>query len=756
MATKTKRKRKSKAKIQWRRYLLLLMGLLLLLWCAYLVYINYRVTHEFEQLTSAKPSRVYARPLLLKVGLKLKQSALIKELNLLAYRKNTLATPGSYQAFDYSVRIYRRAFEFPDSDIQAARFDVYFKQGFITGIFDEQGNEQDSLLLDPVRIASFYTHRFEDRQVLNFNEIPQPLIDILLTVEDREFYHHYGVNPWAIARALWVNIKANKTLQGGSTLTQQLVKNVFLTAQKSLWRKLNELFYALLLEFHYDKNTLLTAYVNQVFLLQQKSLAIHGFALASETLFRKQLKDLSWDQYALLVSMIKGPSYYNPIKHPQRAIKRRNLIIALTYKQGLMSSKQAKYYQSRPLGLQTKAVSFKRYPAFLDLVKKQLPHQYAKTDLQKAGLNIFTTLNPMVQQELEQAVIKHPLFKNNNKLQTGVVSVDYRTGHIQAMVGGRNPHYAGFNRAILAQRPIGSLIKPLLLYSLLVSGESLNTQVKDKPIKLRQSDGALWQPQNYDGKLHGTVSLYQALVHSYNLPFVNIGLQKGLKPLVALLERFHLQKNAVIYPSLLLGALELSPLEVTQLYQTLANKGAYIPLNSIRYVTNADNVILTRRSVQQLQLLDTVATEQVKSAMLGVMQKGTARSTQILFPNIALAGKTGTTDDYKDSWFVGYDGQLLTTVWMGSDKDQSIHLSGSSGALKLWQAFYQHIALRPVLLAQDDTLEWAYTDETGHYLMDKACANSQYLPFKAGEVPEQRKTCDGAIIESNWFLDLFR
>ncbi len=728
-----------------------------LFFIAYIFYLNYQVKQHISHGLGSSPSRVYARPLQLKAGLKLSKTDLIKELNLLAYRKNSIDNAGSYKVTNKSVIVYSRSFQYPDLLQTEAQYRIEFEKGFVSDIFDDKGFVIQSLALEPVLLSSFYGDKGEDRLVLNYAEIPQSLIRTLIAVEDREFKQHFGINPSAIIRAMWVNINAGKTIQGGSTITQQLVKNIFLSSQRSLIRKFNEAIYALLVEWHMDKSMIMTAYINQVFLTQKKQVAIHGFALASQFLFKKSLNQLGLEQQALLIAMIKGPSYYHPVRHPKRALKRRNLVIDIMQQQGLLNQNNAKNLKEKPLGLQVQNTHLKRFPAFIDLVKKQLPSQYDKAILNNSGLKIFTTLDPLFQLKAEQAVLKNTVLGKQKKLQTASVIVQYKTGNILALISDRNPNYPGFNRAILAQRSIGSLMKPLLLYTLLEAGESLATRVQDRPITLKQSDGQLWSPNNYDSKLHGEVSLYQALVYSYNLPFVRIGLEKSLNPLVSLLEKFKLQKNSVIYPSLLLGSIDLTPLEVAQIYQTLANDGLYSPLTSIRFVADKNNHLLIKNPIESIQLLNIASTAQVQSAMKGVVEKGTAKYLNHAFPNIDLAGKTGTTDDYKDSWFVGYTERLVGVVWMGYDKNKATNLTGSSGALRLWADIFKKIPIKTLQKAKTDAIEWVSTDPSGLFLMDNTCEDSQLLPFKKGEQPTEAKYCDDSVLKraTHWLRSLF-
>ena len=727
---------------QWFRWLLLIFSLG---FGAYLFYLNHLIDKRFDGDTWEIPSRVYARPLEIFPGAGLGAESLVYELDLSTYQSvNGKPEAGQYRAGKGNIELYSRQFEFSDQFEPAHHVRIEFEANRVSRIIDLSNTASLNLLrLPPVIIGSYHPRNGEDRSLLGDNEVPPELIDILIAVEDRKFYQHFGINPISIGRALLANLKAGKTVQGGSTLTQQLAKNLFLTPERSLIRKINEAFMALLLELRFSKKSILTAYLNEVFLLQQNKISVHGFALGSRMLFKQSLDHLSTDKLALLVGMVKGPSRYNPIKHPSAALERRNLVLHIMRDHSLIDAASYQVLIKKPLDTVKRLPAVNPFPAYLDLVKRQLKRNYSADELSAKGLRVFTPFDPLVQRQLEQGLKTGLKRFNDNELQSSVIISDYLNGDIRALVGDREVDFPGFNRAVMAQRPIGSLIKPLLLYSLLEEGKrSLATVVEDKPVRIQQSDGKIWEPRNYDRKLHGKMSLYQAFVNSYNLPFVNLGVNGGLEALADNLEKIRLLKHNTIYPSLLLGTTAMSAFEVAQMYQVIANNGYFTPLTTIRLVTDAQNHELNRNPVDSLKLFDQTTMLQVQRALIGVAEEGTARYLGERFSTKTLAGKTGTTNDARDSWFAGFTHRLLTVVWLGKDDNSPVNLTGSSGALRVWADIMARKEFAAFKLTRDDSLVWRQIHRIKGGLTRDACADSVLLPFRENQLPKKRTNCE--------------
>lgn len=718
-------------------------------------YLYHLINQRFDGDTWARPSRVYARPLELYVGLKITPDQLIKELKQANYQPvETVSNPGFFSVDGNMIEIFSRAFVFSDHQQGEDRILIRIKDNAIAELVNKsEGQALDFFQMTPILIGSYLPGNGEDRLVIQADEIPASLIDILLAIEDRQFYTHFGLNPLSIMRALWVNIKAGKTLQGGSTLTQQLAKNMFLTPERSLLRKINEAILALMLELRFEKKTILTAYINEVFLLQQNNTAVHGFALASKLLFKQPLKYLSKDKQALLVGMVKGPSIYNPMTRPDAALKRRNQVLKVMLSERQISDSEYQRLTRKPLRVAKRLPPVNPYPAYLDLVKKQLKKNYSSDDLSAKGLTIFTAFDPIKQRQLEAGLKKGLQRFDNDSLQAAVVIADYLSGDLVALTGDRDTGFPGFNRAILAQRSIGSLIKPLLLYGLISQGKTLASKVDDRPIRIRQSNDMLWAPQNYDKKLHGEMTIYNAFVHSYNLPFVHLGLENdGLETLTDNLQKIHLLRQQRIYPSLLLGATVMTPYEVAQMYQVIASSGYFTPLTTIRQVMDNEQRILTRIPLYSEAVFDRKTMIQVQRALIGVTEEGTARYLKTRYTQKTFAGKTGTTNDLRDSWFAGFSNRYVSVVWLGDDDNDPINLTGSSGALRVWADIMQQMDDHSLKLGADPELEWSYVDKIDGGISSENCKDSVLLPFYRNTQPDFSSDCKSNYLERglNW------
>ncbi|MDP4536233.1 penicillin-binding protein 1B [Alkalimonas collagenimarina] len=662
---------------------------LLALVCVYLVYLDSKVTQQFNGPKWQVPAQVYGRSLLVQPDQPLSVTQLVAELELLQYRRVSQITgPGQFRLANQQVEVYRREFDFVDGYQPAERFQVTFAANRVRAIQAEQATEPH-FHLEPPLIEHLISPHQEDRELLRLEQTPTLLRDTLLLVEDRDFYRHRGVAPLAIVRAFLVNLTAGRTVQGGSTLTQQLAKNMFLTQDRTLWRKMNEALMALILDFRFSKDAILEAYLNEVYIGQNFAHPVHGFGLGSRFYFAKPINELTVAETALLVGVIKGPSFYDPRRNPERARQRRDLVLRLMFEQHMLDRLAYEQALEEPIALVARGQHRNsRYPAFIALVRQELRQKMRGSVLQQSGLRIFTYLDPVQQQQAELA-LQQTMQHRAEGLEAAVVVADYHIAAVRAMIGGRDPRYDGFNRAVDTRRQIGSLIKPVIALEALAQPErfDLQTPLQDSPIQLR-SNQQDWQPQNFDQQFRGEVSLLDTLVYSYNVPMVRLGLQLGMPQVAAALSKLGLQRRVQLHPSALLGAVELSPLEITQLYQTMANDGVYQSLASIEAVTDQHGTVLYQRADKPIRRYPTAAAELLHFAMQQSVTRGTARVLGQGFPSAQLAGKTGTSSDYRDSWFVSFDGQQVITVWQGRDDNASTGLTGSSGALGLTRAIY--------------------------------------------------------------------
>jgi penicillin-binding protein 1B len=732
-STKKRRRPKRKhSRFPWTKILLSLLVVLV----AYVAYLDFRVYREFEGKRWSLPARVYARPLELYSGLRLRPEQFASELRALGYRSVRVARrPGEVSRDGKRFQLISRPFVFWDGEEPSQSIRATFSSTRLQKLQDDgDGSVLPLARLDPMEIGSIHTARQEDRILLQLEDVPEILIAALIAVEDRGFHSHYGVSPRAIGRALWVNVSSGRVVQGGSTLTQQLVKNFFLTNQRSLWRKFNEAIMSLLLERRYEKDEILEAYLNEIYLAQDGERAIHGFGLGSQFFFQRPPHELSTAQIALLVGMVKGPSYYDPRRYPERARERRDLVLKIMHEQGIIDAAEYRRSRSEKLGLvKAAAGTSKTFPAFLDMVRRQLRRDYDESDLFTEGLRIFTTLDPQLQWALQKSLDERigPVLKKHPPMQGAGLVTHSANGEVLALAGGRQAGFAGFNRALDAKRPVGSLIKPAVYLTALErpGRYTLASLIDDSPLQHEQS-GQLWSPRNYDRKFHGQVMLYRALADSYNVATARLGLELGVDVVTRTLRRLSIDEPLNPYPSLFLGATDLSPLDVTRLYLNFASGGFQVPLRSIREVLDVDGVPLQRYELSVERVIDPSYAYLVNRALQTVVTEGTARSLNSRFPvALGLAGKTGTTNDLRDSWFAGYDGEKLAVVWMGRDDNQPMGLSGASGAMQVWASLFARAGTVRQQLAKPDAVEWYRVDRQSAGLADKGCKDTVQLPF---------------------------
>ncbi|OBT17281.1 penicillin-binding protein 1B [Vibrio sp. UCD-FRSSP16_10] len=663
-----------------------------------MVYLNTVVERRFDGQLFDLPTIVYARILNLAPGTEITHSQMLKELDVLHYRKvQSPKFPGEYSASNSKIELIRRPFDFQDGAEPERHVMLSFDSNSVTKIQSlEKKGELGFLRLEPKMLGMLEKDVTEQRLFVKRRDYPEFLVDALLTTEDRDFYHHDGVSPTAIARAFIVNIKAGRAVQGGSTLTQQLSKNLFLTQEKTLWRKVREALIAIIIDHRYDKDRILEAYLNEVYLGQSAGQAIHGFGLAARFYFGQPIQELRIDQLAMLVGLVKGPSYYNPIRHPQRSKNRRDLILKLLLEKGVLDSGQYQQAISRDLDLQKTPRIASRQPAYFQQLKNEL-NQYVGGDFeQHSGLRLFTTLDPVSQSMLEKAVTETlPRLEKGkpDKLESAAIAVDRRTGEIRAMVGGRRTGYDGFNRALNASRQIGSLVKPAVYLTALMQPDKyqLASTLVDEPISLKGNKGSTWTPRNFDRKFRGNVPLYRSLAHSLNVPTVRLGMTLGMKNVQNTIESLGVDEDEVRpLPSMFLGAFTLTPYQVAQMYQSLTNSGRKVPLSALRVVKNQDDEIIYQSFPRAQQVVPEQAAWLATYAMKKVVSEGSGRYLSAHFSRYSLAGKTGTSNDGRDSWFVGVDGREVVTLWVGRDDNQSAHLTGSSGAVRVYADYLKH------------------------------------------------------------------
>ena len=721
--------------------------------------IDYRVTSKLEGVLWTVPAKLYSRPMELAEGLKINKDNLVRELEMLSYEQvSNPDSPGQFNLSKNDLKIFLRGYQ----DQRSGVFDISFEQSEIQGIDNQLGISEDLIKLEPLVIGGMYPAHMEDRVLLNWPEVPQILIDTILAVEDQNFFKHYGVSLKSISRAFVKNIQAGEVEQGGSTITQQLAKSLFFSSAQTIRRKVMEAIASLLIEFHYSKEEILLAYINDVFLAQSGRRAIHGFGMGAQHFYGTSVKNLSTDQIAMLVGMLKGPSLYNPRRNPNNATQRRNLVLKILNRSNKINDSDYEDLIAKKLNLSAPNYRTEtKYPAFHDLVRMELQKNFDENELRTKGLAIETNIDPVLQESLENSIrnTREQLVKKYgnrlSELEGAAIAVDVTSGEIKSVVGSTNPSSYGFNRSINAIRPIGSLVKPLIYLTALDRYDEYNlTTILDDSKLSIQSGGKLWEPDNFDKKFHGQIPLHVALWQSYNIASARLGLEIGYQNVEDMFLRLGINKNVPNYPSLFIGSFELSPYQAIQAYQTIAADGFHTPLRSIRQIkdTKGDLEFSYPYSIEQRIRPEPIAL--LKFAMQQTFIRGTARGySQKDIQSWNAGGKTGTSDDQRDSWFVGFAGELLVLVWLGFDDNRPTPLTGRTGAFQVWKNFINDINPVKTEKTSLSRIKYVWTDMQDGLLSGKKCKNSLLVPFIQGtepkSVPNVRRKCATRSIETN-------
>jgi len=753
-------------KLTWRIFrIALLIGIVLgsLAAAAYVLKLDDHVTSQFEGKRWALPARVFARPLEMYVGKGLYARDLEKELQLLHYRKtNNPIDTGQYIRKGNTFIIHTRGFQFAEDKEPERRIKVTLSKGRIRTLTNSNNKDPLTLMrMERVLIGNFYPSHNEDRVLVRLDDVTPLLIKSLLAVEDKNFYQHLGINPRSIGRAIIANLKAGHTVQGGSTLTQQLVKNFYLSNERSFERKINEAVMALLLELHYSKDDILEAYLNEIYLGQNKKRAVHGFGLASQFYFSRPIRELKPQQVALLIGMAKGASYFNPRRFPKRAKARRNLVLDIMAREGVINLAEVDEFKQLELGVSVhEPPSVSPFPAYLELVRKQLQRDYNEEDLHTEGLLIFTAMDPIVQLTGERVLSRRIRLLERaqriprGKLNGAMVISSVQGSEVLAVIGGRDARYAGYNRALDAKRQIGSLVKPAIYLAALETPRmfNLSTPISDGPVKVRISRKEKWEPRNYDHRDMGVVTLRRALILSRNTPTVRIGIRLGMERVVKMLHEVGIHSDIPLYPSVLLGALELSPIEVQQMYQTIAAGGTYTPLQAIRSVMNSYGKILKRYPLNVKQVASPASTYLLISVMNEITKTGTAKYLSKVLPRWKnAAGKTGTTNNKRDSWFAGFTGQHVASVWVGRDDNKPTNLTGGTGALLVWADLMKILPTKPLKPKRPSKIRYIKIDKESGLLYNPNCGTAVMMPFLRGTLPRKRRYCAPKVMPEDEF-----
>ncbi|URJ24076.1 bifunctional glycosyl transferase/transpeptidase [Blochmannia endosymbiont of Camponotus sp.] len=704
---------------------------IIILIIVYGIFLDKKVQRRINGKVWRLPTIIYSRMINVEPNMAYNKNDIINLLEALQYRQVSKIThSGEFVVHNNDIELFRRSFNFPSGEEGEIHVSFFFNQEKLLRIYNQDTKNNFGVFrFDPKIISILYAPNKQQRLFIPRSGFPDILIDMLLAVEDRYFYQHDGIQISSIGRAFLANVFSGRTVQGGSTLTQQLVKNLFLNNTRSLWRKFNEAYMALLFDHRYSKDRILELYLNEIYFGQNGNDQIHGFPLASFYYFGRPVNELSIDQQAMLVGMIKGASLYNPWKNPHITLERRNLILKMLEHRNIIDKKICAILSARPLGTQAKNAILIIQPAFTQMVNEEIQNIDQINDF--SGIKIFTTLDPISQKAAEQAMelgihkLRHDY--NMKDLEGAIVVVDRFSGKIRAMVGGSDPHFYGFNRAMHARRSIGSLAKPAIYLAALSYPNKyhLNTWIADEPIHLQQPNGVIWSPKNYDRKFRGKVTLIDAFIKSLNVPTVNLGMTIGLDAISDVLKTLGISPDFISsFPSILLGSISLTPVEVAQKFQTIASGGQYSALSSICYIMNEEDIVLYQHFTKTERVIFPQAAYLTLYAMQQVVTRGTSCILSLKFPCSQLAAKTGTTNDFRDSWFVGIDDTEVTVIWIGRDNNGRTKLTGTNGALTLYNLYLDHKNPTPLHLEPPSGIQNVAIDNCGNFTLHDSNKNT--------------------------------
>ena len=669
-----------------------------------LIYLD--VTRRFEARQEQFPSRLYSDSLELSEGQDLPAYALLARLARLGYRKVETgpSRPGEFVLAGKELRIALREFDYAEGKFPGDRIRLQFRGNRIRRITSlTSGRHLESTRIEPELIATFYQEIQEERTWYPLDQFPEALRRAVLSVEDRNFYHHAGVDPRGLARALIVDVSHRRAMQGGSTITQQLAKNLYANRRRDLIRKALETAAAVMLEARYSKNRILEGYLNEVYMGQRGPVAVSGMGEAARFYFRKRPSELSLTESALLAGMISSPGLYNPYRNPKASLARRNRVLKSMVETGDLSETIYRSAKTLDLGVTRQRPVNYRAPYLVDFLEEEVRRAFPDSPPSGAGLKIFSTVDPDLQAQAEEALgsglerLEHsyPVLRKNppGSLQGALVALRVSDGAILALVGGRDYRVSQFNRTYQAHRQPGSLFKPFVYLAGFDRAQfdasfsfTAATPLEDTPLELL-SGGKLYSPQNYDREFHGTIPVRRALEESINVATIRAATQIGLDRVITVARRCGVESKLPQVPSLALGTAEVTPLEMATAYATLASGGVRNPVRAIRSVTDRHGRAIEAEEQSGTRVISPQAAYLITDLLKGVLTRGTASTSSSLgFSGIA-AGKTGTTDDLRDAWFAGYSPGLLALVWVGYDDNRALGLTGAQAALPIWVDF---------------------------------------------------------------------
>ncbi len=722
------------------------------------LYVYKQSIGKFEIRRLSLPTRVYADYTPLQPGTIVAPDDLLEKLDRLGYRQvNSVNQSGDYAAKRGEIYIFTREFSHPSGTYESQPIRIAFQKGAINSVASlRDGRAVEKAALEPELLTSILSEQLENRRPVTLNQVPQHLQDAVIVTEDIRFWHHPGVDPLGIIRALFRNLRTHSVAEGASTLTQQLVKNYYLTPERTLRRKIVEAFMAVILDAKYTKKEILEAYLNDIYLGRNQSISIVGVGEASHFYFGKPVSEINVAESALLAGIIRSPNNYSPFVRPDLAMQRRTLVLGLMLKNGKIDQAAHDKAMATPLPKKPfrQKTGLSSIPFYVDRVLQEMSHDYGIKDVKGRGLQIYTAIDLNAQdtaakilesglQSLERG--SRYLRRHNTPLQGAMIQIDVPAGEIRALVGGRNYDLSQFNRALYAKRQIGSLVKPFVYAtafepSLSQQNITQATLVSDTRFVLKRRFAADWSPRNYEDRYHGTVTVREALEQSMNSASIRIGLASGISAVIRTAHTLGVQSEITDQPAVLLGAVGIPPIEMADAFSTIARLGSRLPLRTVRFVTDErGHVVAAADAVDPVQVFPARDLYVLTNIMKGVLDRGTAAVARSMRFRLIAAGKTGTTNDKRDAWFIGFTPRTLALTWIGFDDNAPIGLSGGEGAVPIWTRFMiAETAGQPnVDFPVPPGIAFVDVDETSGGLSTQYCPSNVVIQeaFKEGTQP---------------------
>src|SRR5215203_94718 len=739
-----------KPKTRRWRIVLAVAAILLVIVGAFVLRPFWRVSGQFDEITFRQPSRLYARATKLTEGRNYPRDLLVANLSGEGYREDTSSPElpaGRYRLLKRGLAVHLRSFPLPDGSRGGGLAVIAYRGNRIAGL-SRDGQAADAVIIDPPLLASYYGPDFQERRPVTLDEVSKDLVAAVIAAEDDNFYRHAGFSLSGIARAFWVNLRGGEVRQGGSTLTQQLVKNLYLTHERTLTRKSQEILLAVLLEVRYGKAQILEAYLNEIYLGGSGGVSLLGMGAASRAYFGKDAGQLDLSEAATLAGVIRSPANYSPISHPDRAKQRRDWVLGRMADLKLVPRERVEAALQEPIAVAPEPVVRRRAPYFADSAALEASRRFGIDDLQDGGYALFSTLDWSSQKAAQEAVdwgLKavekgyQKGHKGDGPLQAALVSIDPETGGVLTYLGGRGYEASQFDRAGRAQRQAGSAFKPIVYAAAFEAGlASPASFLEDEPLTVKTA-GQAWSPKNDDGSFHGWISVRTALEKSYNPATTRLALQVGLRRVVKLANEMGIMTPMEPYPSMALGAAAITPLELATVYATLASGGARPPVHEVaaildRYGKPVQGAPLPK----SVRVISPQTADLVTSLLEGVLQRGTAAGAAAGLSG-DVAGKTGTTNKQRDSWFAGYTPDRATIVWVGYDDNSRTRLSGARAALPIWIRFMARVTPPGgySTFHQPPGLTTVSIDPSTGQLATEYCPGTLTEVFRQGDAPTE-------------------